>query len=510
MKINKILTVAAVLSISAMTSCEDWLDINHSPNSPEKVPAVSLLPGVEIATAYNSMTFDYLTNVGIYNQYFTQSSGSDFFLSVEEFDPEDASNSYLNYYSKILNNAQALLKSQDDNSPYKMIAELISIYAWQNVVDTWGDVPYSEALQAPEIINPHFDKAEDIYKDLVSRINAVIANYESGKYTGVVNYLYEPIFSGEIENWALFANSLKLKLMLRYVNSSDYNNDEVLTFVKEHKFLTEFSAQLDKSIWGSQKGKYYPADEFENDMQLFTNYLVASRTIVNYLDKNSDPRLAKYFTKVKNADGDDYFYGKPQNSFITRKNDGEAQGKVSKLNFKTLVRNIPLISNWETNFNIAEVYLRAGDDAMANEHYTKGVIENLEYWSISDNSIVDVDGYAKWDEGQDLNSGLKQISMQRWLSFYMTQHAEAFFERQRLGYPQVSMADPSKFAVDPSDPDETFPTGYFTIGLDGSALPEGVMPSSFVYPLDNCLSLNTNAPAQKPDMTVKLFWHLKD
>lgn len=59
--------------------------------------------------------------------------------------------------------------------------EVIQVYAWQMLVDTFGDVPYTEALQAQEITNPAYDDASGIYEDLLTRIQDARTMLQAGQ-----------------------------------------------------------------------------------------------------------------------------------------------------------------------------------------------------------------------------------------------------------------------------------------------------------------------------------------
>ena len=51
------------------------------------------------------------------------------------------------------------------------------------LVDQFGDIPYSEALMGAENSRPAYDDALTIYQDLITRLNAVIADLDD-TYSG--------------------------------------------------------------------------------------------------------------------------------------------------------------------------------------------------------------------------------------------------------------------------------------------------------------------------------------
>ena len=79
--------------------------------------------------------------------------------------------------------------------------ELLSVYAYQMLVDAFGDVPYSEALKAgaetPNLA-PAYDDDATIYADLISRAQAAVSGL-TGSGTGYTSD--DLIFSGSVAHW---------------------------------------------------------------------------------------------------------------------------------------------------------------------------------------------------------------------------------------------------------------------------------------------------------------------
>jgi hypothetical protein len=50
--------------------------------------------------------------------------------------------------------------------------EILSVYAWA-LVETFGDIPYSQSLNPGKYVLPVYDDAATIYSDLLTRLNAI-------------------------------------------------------------------------------------------------------------------------------------------------------------------------------------------------------------------------------------------------------------------------------------------------------------------------------------------------
>lgn len=162
------------------------------------------------------------------------------------------------------------------------------------------------------------------------------------------------------------------------------------------------------------------------------------------------------------------------------------------------------MSDWEVNFYKAEVFARAGDKAKAKAAYEAGVKASLAQHGISDETMLDASGYAKWVDGTE-ESEIKQIAMQKWIANCNYQHIESFLERNRTKYPAVNEID---IAADRSYAYINFPVGDLTISVKGRALLNGNLPASPLYP-ESYIFRNINAPSQKASVGEKVWWNKK-
>jgi hypothetical protein len=485
-----------------MMGCsEDWFDINKDPNKLSELPSADVvIPAAQLAIANQLMGWDMGLAGAVWSQYVTQNHNASQFRAIDQYDETSFDNAYFGIFPGALNDLKAIKTSaeENENKGNLLLSESLSIYLWQIAVDTWGDVPYFEALDA-ENATPKFDDAEAIYADLETRINALLAM----DFTGAeITPKFDFIFAGDINQWIRFANSVKLKLMLRQSETAGYSNAAVLAFVQSADFL-QTSAQIDGGVWEDKEEKRHPMAEFEEGGAgyLSTN-LIASRTLIDYLQVNADPRINSIFTAPSGGhkgafQGD---FSSEEDSDLNGTDDD--QEEYSTFEFSNNLP-IPFISAWEVEFYIAEVYARAGDNANAKAHYDAGVAASLAAHGIG-STITGVGEYAEWTNGT-VEEGIKQIAMQKWVSYAKYQHWEAVLERNRTKYPAVNEID---IAKDRNDAHINFPTGDFTISVNGRLKLQGNLPSSPLYP-NAVLTRNTNAPGQKANLGTKIWWDKK-
>ena len=90
------------------------------------------------------------------------------------------------------------------------IIEVMEVYCYDVLVETFGNIPYSEALDINKPL-PKYDDGLTVFKDLLVRLDAAIANLNTGFGSfGVADNMYE----GDVALWIKFANSLKLRMGL--------------------------------------------------------------------------------------------------------------------------------------------------------------------------------------------------------------------------------------------------------------------------------------------------------
>ena len=511
---NKLLIIfSAFILLFTASSCNDWLDVNHDPNALEKIPdAKVLLPAAEMGIANNLMGWDFGFGGGFWVEYWTQAYTASQFKSLCEYLPAEFNTAYQSLMREPMTDLKRIktMTAEDENKGYYFIAEVLSIFTWQIITDVWGDMPYNEALRGDEgLLSPVQDKGQDIYADLMTRIDALLATDLSNSY---VDAKSDYIYKGDLDAWYKFANSLKLKLMIRLSETPQYNNAEVLSFIQNADLLTS-SAKIPGATWDEDmEGKRHPMREFQvGGANYFSTNVIASKTFIDYLNNNNDPRLNKLFTGTKGAFFGD-FDSKEDSDGNGKTDDKETYAKsIFNLEPDELVKNnltevldLMLMSDWEVNFYIAEVYARASQNAQAQDYYERGVAASLAQHGITETNIIEAEGYAVWKNGT-VEQNIKQIAMQKWVANANYQHIESFLERNRTKYPTVNEID---IAADRAAAYATFPVGDLTISVKGRALLNGNLPASPLYPA-SYMFRNTNAPAQKANVGEKVWWNVK-
>jgi hypothetical protein len=226
----------------AATSCKKYLDVNNNPNSPIDVTPDLILPAAVAQTAATNVTFNsYGAWAGGYQ---ANAGGYGGFGSVLTYNYSTSDNTGLWSQSfNNLNDYQTIINKTDATGPYKnynAIAKIMKAFCYLRLIDVYNDVPYSEALKGLGNLNPKYDKAEDVYRGLFKEINEAIASlalpndpqvtiktatspnsqridivYAGGEGDAANFTNFETSTGFPSARWTQFANTLKLKMLVR-------------------------------------------------------------------------------------------------------------------------------------------------------------------------------------------------------------------------------------------------------------------------------------------------------
>ncbi|HJP62516.1 MAG TPA: SusD/RagB family nutrient-binding outer membrane lipoprotein [Mucilaginibacter sp.] len=306
---KKYFLIVAAFFAAGISGCKkDYLSLEVNPNVPSvSTPQLTLAAALGASTS--SVVNDY-PHYGVWAGYWTTSGNYVPNSTVNQFQLTTGSlnGSWTDWYSQLTNYNILQNLAGDDASlvKFKAIAIIMKAYGFQHLVDDFGDVPYSQAFQPSTILFPAYDKAEDIYHDLGTQLDAAIALIPDG-VTGTDPGTADIVFHGDMAKWRNFANSLKLRIALRV--STKTPGDPLVTGLAATTgagYLTVDAASNPgyQNALNKQNPFYgtYGVDPSGN--QPFGNaYYRANDFEVQFLNASSDPRAARFYSLVPPAAG---------------------------------------------------------------------------------------------------------------------------------------------------------------------------------------------------------------
>lgn len=229
--IIKIFTVLAVVSTVAV-SCDDYLDVNDSPNSPlaSQIPPNQRLQAAQ-TQMHRAITGDArTTSADIRSNSFNQlgsiwtnawagNSNSTTGAMADEYTVSLNASFYdaiWDYSYRNLTNLHSITQyDSDDYDNHKAIAMILKSFYMQYIVDLYGDAPYAEAFLGQDNITPAYDDDRDIYRALVDNLDAAVALIGSADSNDKLVGSEDVMLAGNMNSWVSFANTIKLRLLIR-------------------------------------------------------------------------------------------------------------------------------------------------------------------------------------------------------------------------------------------------------------------------------------------------------
>lgn len=438
MSYKRLLTAVPALSLVLAAGCDDGLtDINRNPNAPEDVP-VEVLLASGIWDAVDSSTgvggfgpWTTLYHTELWAQHVAQAAYND----EDRYTPRAGiptaiwENFYAGTLQDLLRVKEMAEESQDDN--LWAVAEIMSVYDFMMLTDLFGDVPYSEALRLEEDVqNPKYDAQADIYPDLLRRLGEAVGRIDTSADVAFADG--DLIYEGDMEGWASFANSLRLRIAIRMADTPKAG-EAATAFAAAWgtgQIIDEVSEQADLDWAGSQPAQNPIFEQIvlggrPGDFRL-------SRALVDTLTSLADPRLA-VFAQPAATDGE--FRGLPNG--LTPAQVGEpfnTSGSYSTIGSYFLRAETPsvLMSAAEVLLLGAEAAERGWIGGSAVELYEAGIAASFEQYGVSGAAA-----YA--DQASVAYGGLEDIWLQKWIALFMA-GPEAFNEFRRTGTPNLTLS----------------------------------------------------------------------
>ena len=440
---KKIIIISAVLLGLVTTSCNNYLDINQDPNSPSEgnITSSMLMPGAEMNLAGSYGCFLRIAG-GFHSQHYTQQFGSSNYLDFSQFQmtPTRSNDSYDQLTSHALKNLETIRtksSAAEDWGTY-LAATTLRAFIFQVMVDTYGEFPYTEALNSDNT-SPKYDDGQTIYTGILAELDDALGK---AKATDVVctNFLFP---SAKAVSWIKFAKALKLKILMRESNVDDVKT-QLTSLVNENDFPTADVAY--KDCWANESGSYNPyfAEEFSTSGKA-TNNVIANLSIIGTMQltntsgdiKYTDPRLSKFFST--NASGN-YTGGLSGTNFSTTKTYNATYWCRPNIVYNTPVY---LLTVSEIEFFKSEYYARYGTAADAESHYKSAISASFESAGVSDveSNVAEYLKYFPYDNA----NYKKSIGIAKWVALSGVNNFESWCEMRRLDFPAFGSKKGSDF-----------------------------------------------------------------
>jgi hypothetical protein len=304
------------------------------------------------------------------------------------------------------------------------ITDFLQVVAYYYLVTTYGNIPYTEAL---DINNPFpkYDDAKTIYNDLLTRLDQDITNMNPAHGSfGSADVLY----GGDVTAWKKFANSFKLKMAMTIAD-----DDPVKAKATAESAVAGgvFTSNADNAEYHYLSGPPNTNPIWVDLVQSGRKDFVAASTLVDEMDFLNDPRMENYFT----LDASTGYSGGAPGASSNYSTFSKPDESITAPDFPAL-----LMDYSEVEFFLAEAVARGyAVGGTAQGHYNNAITASILYWG---GTLVEANLYLAQASVNYLTAPgtyKQKIGMQKWIALY-NRGWDAWIEWRRLDYPQLSPA----------------------------------------------------------------------
>lgn len=302
MKKNILIAIVALGSLFMGTSCRDqFADINTNPSDIVTGPpqylftrgVIKFEPSFYQYWFYSAPQFFSLTQLGMPSGSIgtTYNDGKTFngFKSIETLKYRNA----ITYEMSQMSPEQA-----EAYKSYEAAMNVLCIYMGIYDSDFIGEIPYVEAAMAAwgGTLAPEYDAVEDLYDMWLTQLQDNIETLTANNSLDVMNAAQDIVYEGNKSRWATLANSIKLKIAVRLLNTDKAKAIAIVEEVVNNPVGYIDSAEenlLFNKATSSPSDNDYPYGFNDNVMES----VAGTKTFIDFMVKNKDPRVRFIFTK---------------------------------------------------------------------------------------------------------------------------------------------------------------------------------------------------------------------
>jgi len=468
---KKYISIITAIFIVGATGCKkDFLSLEVNPNAPSVSTPQYLLTGAEKVAA-DIINDDYL-QYGVWGGFYTSSGNFVPSPQLQQYQFTDANYNgcWGDLYANLTNFTTLQNQSAADPSQgnYTAIAMIMKAYDFQQLVDNFNDVPYSQAFQASTISYPKYDKGAAIYADLMVQLDNAIGLINSATSTanpGTADIIY----GGTMTKWVKFANTLKLRIAIRQSNLAAGS-----TFAAEIAktsaggFLDDTQGATANPVYSNNAGKespFYGTYGFDAAGNATSNnsYYRANAFNVSFLSNNNDPRLAQTWTLVTAPPpapaGSPQVYRGNVFGDATQFLSNSYTSAIGAGLLKAPTQDAFILSPAEACFLLSEGALNGyitGGVVAAQDYYQRGITAHFVQVGLTAGAAATYYGQTLANVGWATSPNKQQaIITQKWVALNGYNNLEAYNEYRRTSFPNLPQS------LDPSAASPTLPTRVF-------------------------------------------------
>lgn len=439
---NKLINGAILCLVLVISACSrNFEDINRSPDQVEEPTLDYLLPNIQLTLLDNA----YYTNVTIISQLMYQISNSGTNFSTLTIGSNKDYHFEYQYGTAIKKLVDFVDRTNDaaELINYNSIGRILKVYAFHNITDLYGDIPYFNAGKGfiDKTFQPEYDAQQAVYEDMLKELKDAAEKFDASQ---ILPGNTDIIYKGDVVKWKKAAYSLMLRLALR---TSKADPENAARWISTAINGGMFESNADNFTVFYKPNTYYAtiSNGQPTPFIYYTSWKLAA-PFVDYLKHNRDPRIYIYSVRPDGDTAANKQMGLPP---FTPSNDVPYPLPEYSVSPATTFGkyDAPFIhqSYAEVQFMLAEIAMRELVPEVnitdAEMYYGKGVRAAMDQLGIfgGDYTIpaIAIDGYlaAHPLDTDDMEAALERINTEYWIVTHYNFY-ETFANWRRTGYPE--------------------------------------------------------------------------
>lgn len=434
----KFLAFTALLALASGCT-KDFDEVNSNPNAPTSVNSGLLLPQIQRDVMNSLMGETWgIGNIVIQHTAKNQFVNEDRYLWGEL-------NTIWNTVYDNMRDVKIILQQSEASGEnnYKAVALIMKSWMFSLATDAYGDIPYSEAINAKEGQNyPKYDTQEAIY-------NGILADLKTASdllgTTGEV-IAGDVIYKGDIAKWKKLANSLRVRALLRISRKRDVSA-ELRSIIENPGSYPVFESNADNALYAYAAAAPDQFPLYSARIGSFNEFR-ASKTLLDTLQSLGDTRMPVFFRPTPDSENaaTPVYAGIPNglNDVDALQYNGgpQFQSRVGVLYYEKAISNAGLaiakgviMTYAELQFLLAEAAEKGFIAENAKTYYENGVNASFAFYGLDVPSEYFTVASVAYQGTQQ--EKLSKIGFQKWISLFF-QGMEAWYDWRRTGIPALT------------------------------------------------------------------------
>jgi hypothetical protein len=451
--------IGIIIAGVGLTGCgKSYLDINTpNPNAATNATPELVITNAMTVTASFQIAASTLTPTNYLNAWmgYWAQSGS-YATSNTDMSSYNETTNYANTlwtteYRNLEDYYYVEQSSITQNKPYyEAMAKTMKSVVFGQLVDFFNNVPYTQAFQGTKVIQPAYDNGQAIYESLAGQLDSAVILMNSP--AAVASVGSDIMFYGDNTAWIAFANTLKLRLLMRQTQMSGrdaYISGEIGKIVANGGGFLDVDAAVNPSSKAGDPG-YANNDGQQNPLWGFFVTLTNNPTsgggadlyranayAISTLNAYNDPRLGRIYDTANTGAYTGSVLGGQFNPPGGGTSPAVGPGLLTSVGQSSVI-----LSAAESHFLQAEAIVRGYLTGDAKAEYEAGVQASFDFLGAGSAAVYLNSGNpgTTWSKAVGIQAQIALIIGQKWIAMDGVTPNEAYADYRRLGIPSIAIS----------------------------------------------------------------------